>query len=123
MHLWNFFYYMSVGPICFVLLCECSATRVRSKTIEVATAAQGYLVIVMTVAIPYLINSSRAYLKVGMLFIILEWVCCLWAEYRVPETKDQTKDRMYDELDLLFARIVPARQFEEYKLEECCQGV
>ena len=43
MLVWNFFYDISVGPICFVLLSECSATRVRSKTIAAATAAQGCL--------------------------------------------------------------------------------
>lgn len=47
----------SLGPVCFVILCEVSATRVRSKTIGIATAAQALLGIVMTVAIPYLINA------------------------------------------------------------------
>lgn len=43
MLLWNFGYGLSLGPICFVILCEVSATRVRSKTIAIATAAQAVL--------------------------------------------------------------------------------
>ena len=52
MLVWNFCYDFSVGPVCFVILCEVSATKVRSKTIAVATAAQALLAIGMTVAIP-----------------------------------------------------------------------
>ena len=53
MLVWNFCYDLSIGPVCFVIISEASATRVRSKSIAVATAAQGLLGIVMTVAIPY----------------------------------------------------------------------
>ena len=59
MLIWNFGYGCSLGPVCFVILCEVSATRVRSKTIGVATAAQATLGIVMTVAIPYMINPDQ----------------------------------------------------------------
>lgn len=59
MLVWNFFYDISVGPICFTLIGECSATRVRSKTIAVATAAQGVVGVAMTVAIPYMINPDE----------------------------------------------------------------
>ncbi len=52
MLVWNFCYGLSVGPVCFVILCEVSATKVRSKTIAVATATQALVGIVMTIAIP-----------------------------------------------------------------------
>ena len=52
MLIWNFCYDFSVGPVCFVILCEISATKVRSKTIAVATAVQAMFGIVMTIAIP-----------------------------------------------------------------------
>lgn len=115
MLIWNFFYDISIGPICFVLLGECSATRVRSKTIATATAAQGILGIVMTVAIPYLISPAEANLqgKLGFFNAGLAGICWVWAYFRVPETKDRT----YEELDLLFDKNVPARQFRGYQLE------
>lgn len=59
MLVWNFAYDLSVGPVCFTILGECSATRVRSKTIAVATAAQALVGIAMTVAIPYMINPDE----------------------------------------------------------------
>lgn len=115
MLVWNFSYNISIGPICFVLLAECSATRVRSKTIAAATAAQGCLGIIMTVAIPYMINPAEANLqgKLGFFFGGLAGICFVWAYLRVPETKGRT----YEELDLLFYNNVPARQFAGYKLE------
>lgn len=53
MMVWNFVYDLGVGPLCFVILSEASATRVRSHTIAVATAIQAILGIVFTIAIPY----------------------------------------------------------------------
>lgn len=40
-------------------------------------------------------------------------LCCLWAYFRLPETKDRT----YEELDLLFAAKVPARKFATHKVD------
>lgn len=116
MLVWNFFYDISVGPVCFVLLGECSATRVRAKTIAVATAAQGTLGIVMTVAIPYMISPEEANLqgKLGFFFGGLAAICLVWAYFRVPETMG----RSFEELDLLFDKRVPARQFKNYKLDD-----
>jgi hypothetical protein len=99
----------------FVILCEVSATRVRSKTIAVATAVQAVFGIVMTIVFPYLINPDQANLrgKVGFFFGGLSALSLLWAHFRVPETKGRT----YEELDLMFARAVPAREFKQYHVE------
>jgi MFS transporter, SP family, general alpha glucoside:H+ symporter len=115
MLVWNFFYDISVGPICFVLLSECSATRVRSKTIATATAAQALLGIVMTVAIPYMINPAEANMqgKLGFFFGGLASLCLVWSYFRVPETSGRT----YDELDLLFDWNIPARKFKGYVVD------
>lgn len=112
MLIWNFIYGWSVGPICFVIICEASATRVRSKTIGVATAAQATMGIVMTVAIPYMINPDQANLrgKLGFFFGGLATISWIWAYFRVPEFKGRT----YEELDTMFERNVPTRQFKAY---------
>lgn len=70
MLVWNFVYGLSVGPVCFVILCESSATKVRSKTIAIATAVQAMFGIVMTVAIPYMINPDAGNMrgKLGFFF-------------------------------------------------------
>lgn len=112
MLVWNFFYDVSIGPVCFVIISEASATRVRSKSIALATAAQGALGCVMTVAIPYMINPDEANMqgKLGFFFGGLAALCLGWAYFRVPETKGRT----YEELDVLFEREVPTRSFEGY---------
>ncbi|KAI4593778.1 hypothetical protein KJ359_009060 [Pestalotiopsis sp. 9143b] len=115
MLIWNFAYDLSIGPVCFALLGECSAARVRSKTIAVATAAQGVIGIAMTVAIPYMINPDQADMqgKLGFFFGGLAALCYVWAFFRVPETRG----RSYDELDMLFSKNIPARKFKDYQVE------
>ncbi|QVM07546.1 hypothetical protein D8B26_002244 [Coccidioides posadasii str. Silveira] len=114
MLVWNFTYNISVGPICFVILCECSATKVRSKTIAIATAIQAIFGIVMTVAIPHMINPDAGNMrgKLGFFFGGLSIICLLWTWFRVPETKGRT----YEELDIMFERNVPTHQFKDYKV-------
>ncbi|KAF2246430.1 maltose permease [Trematosphaeria pertusa] len=109
---WNFTFDWSVGPVAYAIFCEVSATRVRSKTIAVATAVQAMVGIVMTVAIPYLINPDEANLrgKLGFFFGGLSLPCLIWCWFRVPEMKGRT----YEELDIMFERNVPTREFGRY---------
>ncbi|KAK3064763.1 hypothetical protein LTS18_004211 [Coniosporium uncinatum] len=115
MVVWNFFYDLSIGPVCFVIICECSATKVRANTIAIATAVQAVLGIVMTVAIPYLINPDEANLqgKLGFFFGGLAVLCWVWAYLRVPETVGRT----FEELDVMFERSVPTRKFASYAMQ------
>ena len=70
MVIWNGIYDLTIGPVCFSIICEVSATKVRSRTIAVATAVQALFGIVMTVAIPYMINPDQANMrgKLGFFF-------------------------------------------------------
>ncbi|EGC41843.1 maltose permease [Histoplasma capsulatum var. duboisii H88] len=70
MLVWNLIYNLSVGPVCFVILCECSATKLRGKTIAISTAIQAILGIVITVMIPYMINPDAGNMrgKIGFIF-------------------------------------------------------
>ncbi|KAF2662532.1 MFS sugar transporter-like protein [Lophiostoma macrostomum CBS 122681] len=111
---WNFTFDWSVGPVAYAVFCEVSATRVRSKTIAVATAVQAVVGIIMTVAIPYLIAPDKADLggKLGFFFGGLSIPCLVWCYFRLPEMKGRT----YEELDIMFERNVPTREFGKYKI-------
>ena len=115
MLVWNFCYDFSVGPVCFVILCEVSASKVRSKTIAVATAVQAALGIVMTIAIPYLINKDQANArgKIGFFFGGLAAISLVWAYFRIPETRGRT----YEELDIMFAKGLRTKEFKKYQVE------
>ena len=132
---------LSIGPVCYVIFCEISATKVRTKTISVATASQALVGIVMTVAIPYMINPDQANMRGKMGFFFgkysltkfflavlhdfkgkttnrkmceggLSIICFVWCWVRIPETKGRT----YEELDLMFARGVKTREFKNYNI-------
>ncbi|CCC08682.1 hypothetical protein SMACR_06845 [Sordaria macrospora] len=92
--LWSAF--VSIGPICFVILSEASATRVRSKSIA-----------------PRDCRPGRARGKLGFFFGGLAALCLVWSYLRVPETNGRT----YEELDILFDRKVGVRQFEGYGID------
>ncbi|OJD14228.1 hypothetical protein AJ78_05414 [Emergomyces pasteurianus Ep9510] len=114
MLVWNFTYDLSVGPVCFVILCECSATKLRGKTIAISTAIQALFGIVMTVVIPYMINPDAGNMrgKLGFVFGGLASICFVWTYFNVPETKGRT----FEELDIMFERKVPTREFRNYSI-------
>jgi SP family general alpha glucoside:H+ symporter-like MFS transporter len=37
----------------------------------------------------------------------------VWAFFRVPETRNRT----YEELDVLFSKNIPARKFKDYQID------
>lgn len=69
----------------------------------------------MTVAIPYMINPDQGNMrgKIGFFYGGLSALCLIWSFLRVPETKNRT----YEELDIMFSRGVQTRQFRDYRLE------
>lgn len=114
MDVWTFVYQMTVGPICFVIISEISATRLRTKTIAIATAVQAAASIVFTVAMPYMLNSDEANWggKAGFLFGGVSFVCLIWCYFRLPESRGRT----FEELDILFQKRIPARRFKDHDL-------
>lgn len=114
MIVWNFFYGVSLGPVCFTILGEVPSTVMKAKTIALATAVQAAIGMVMTYLLPLIIAADGLALqgKIGFVFAVTSAVCCVWAYYRVPETAGKT----YKELDILFSKNVDARAFSSYKI-------
>jgi MFS transporter, SP family, general alpha glucoside:H+ symporter len=114
MDIWTFIYQTTVGPICFVIISEISATRLRGRTIAISTAVQAIANIIFTVVMPYMLNTDEGDWrgKTGFLFGGISLVCYAWCHFRLPESKGRT----FEELDILFERKVPPRQFKNYDL-------
>ncbi|GAB7365217.1 hypothetical protein MBLNU230_g6303t1 [Neophaeotheca triangularis] len=108
----NFFYDLSMGPVCFVILSEVSATRARAKPIALATAVQAIVGITMTVAILYPMSPEQVNLrgKLGFFFGGMALLSRVWAFLRVPETMGRT----YNELDLMSEWVMSTREFKRY---------
>ncbi|KAK6455956.1 maltose permease [Scheffersomyces xylosifermentans] len=112
--LWVSTYALTIGPLAFTITAETSATRVRSQSVCLARNAYNLVNLISTIVEPYLITPGSANLKGKTAFV---WFATalptlIWSYYRLPETKDRT----YEELDLLFEKKVPARQFASYDL-------
>ena len=112
---WNFIYDLSIGPVTFVILCEVSATKLRSKSISIATCVQASAGIIMTFLLPIMINPDHWNLrgKLGFVFGTLASLCLIWSYFCIPETKGRT----FEELDIMFERKVPTRAFKNYKVD------
>jgi SP family general alpha glucoside:H+ symporter-like MFS transporter len=105
----------SVGPINFVIFAEIGSTRLRSHTCALATSTGSIFQIIMTVAVPYMLNASAANWrgKTGFFFGGISVIATIWCWFRLPETRGRT----YEELDLMFENRVPVRKFKTYKFE------
>ncbi|KIJ63765.1 hypothetical protein HYDPIDRAFT_175817 [Hydnomerulius pinastri MD-312] len=111
-----FVFQTSIGPIGYVLFAEVSSAKLRSKTVGIGTWTNALCSMVVNIVLPYLINPDEANLGgyVGFIFGALSFIGTVWAWYFIPETKNRT----VDELDLLYEKQVPARQFGTHKLHE-----
>ena len=103
----------TVGPVNFVIFAEIGATRLRSQTVALATSTGSIFQIVMTIAVPYMLNASAANWrgKTGFFFGGLSAIATVWCYFRLPETKGRT----FEELDLMFEAEVPVRKFKDFK--------
>lgn len=58
MVVYNFFYDLSIGPLCFVIISETSSSQLRGKTIAIATTVNALINVACAVGIPYAINPD-----------------------------------------------------------------
>jgi SP family general alpha glucoside:H+ symporter-like MFS transporter len=112
---WFFGYFLTVGPVAYVIFSETSATRLRGHTVAIALIAYSSLGIVYNVASPYLIENTEANLgaKTGLVYGGISLITCIWCYFRLPECKGRT----FEELDIMFERRVPTKDFKNYIIE------
>ncbi|KKP06437.1 sugar porter family MFS transporter [Trichoderma harzianum] len=116
MVVYNFFYDLTIGPLCFVYLSEVSSAKLRDKTIAIATTINALINVACAVGIPYAINPDQGNLrgKLAFVFFGVSLPCLTWCFLALPETKGRT----FEELDIMFQRRVPTRRFTTYKFSE-----
>lgn len=112
---WFFIYFLTVGPVAYVIFSETSATKLRGHTVAIALIAYSALGIVYNVASPYLLDNTEANLgaKTGLVYGSISLLTCIWCYFRLPECKGRT----FEELDIMFERKVPTRQFKNYVID------
>ena len=120
MIMWLFVYYLTVGPICYAIITEVSSTRLRSKSVCLSRIAYYIAQIICNVLNPYMLNPTAGDWKGKTGFF---WGGCslaffVWTFFRLPETKDRT----FEETDLLFASGIPARKFKGYHIDPYAEG-
>ncbi|EGW32148.1 maltose permease [Spathaspora passalidarum NRRL Y-27907] len=113
--LWVSTYALTIGPLAFTITAETSATRIRSQSVCLARNAYNLVSLISQIVEPYLINPGSANLKglTAFVWFATAFPTLIWSFFRLPETKDRT----YAELDILFERRVPAREFAAYQID------
>jgi hypothetical protein len=100
---------------CYAIITEVSSTRLRSKSVCLSRIAYYVAQIVCNVINPYMLNPTAGDWKGKTGFF---WGGCalfffVWTFFRLPETKG----RNFEELDILFAKRVPARNFGKFEVD------
>ncbi|KAL0932293.1 maltose permease [Colletotrichum truncatum] len=115
MALWGFLYQLSIGAVAFAVGGETPSPRVRQKTYSITIMSNTAAGCLVTQLIPYLINPSNANLggKVAFVFFAPSLICAVYLFFCFPEMKG----RSYLELEDMFQKKIPAREFENYRCE------
>jgi SP family general alpha glucoside:H+ symporter-like MFS transporter len=114
--IWLGAYSMTVGPIVYTIVAEIGATRLRTKTVVLGRSTYYLGNIIGGVLEPYMINPTQWNWKGKTAFFwgTLSLITTIWAWFRLPETKDRT----FEELDILFLKGIKARKFGGEKMED-----
>lgn len=114
MVVYNFFYDLTIGPLCFVYLSETSSAKLRDKTIAISTAVNALINVACAVGIPYAINPDQGNLrgKLAFVFFGVSIPFLMWCFFALPETRDRT----FEELDIMFQQNVPTNKFKTFRV-------
>lgn len=113
-------YNVTIGATAYTILCEVSTSRLRIKTIAIGLALQNALNTMWSFVLPYLFNPDKLNLggKLGFIFGGLAVICLVYLWFYQPETAART----YEELDEMFIKRIPAREFRNYKTDAQALG-
>lgn len=112
--IWTFIFQLSIGQLGWAIPAEIGSTRLRQKTVCLARNSYYLIDFFAKIIEPYFMNPMQLNLKgyTGFFWGITAFMTSVWTFFRLPETKGRT----YEELDILFAKRVPANQFSSYNI-------
>ncbi|KAL3421068.1 MFS hexose transporter [Phlyctema vagabunda] len=115
-----FVYNLSIGATAYTLLTEVSTSRLRVKTIAIGLATQSLFSLMWSFTLPYIFNPDKANLggKVGFIFGGTSFICLVYLWFYQPETRGRT----YEELDEMFMKKIPAKEFGTYVTDTQSRG-
>jgi sugar porter (SP) family MFS transporter len=118
--LYCWWYNVTIGATAYTILCETSTSRLRVKTIAIGLALQNALNTMWSFVLPYLFNPDKLNLggRLGFVFGGLAVICLVYLWFYQPETTGRT----YEELDEMFARKIPAREFKAHHTDAQALG-
>lgn len=104
-----FIYDMTVGPFAYAIVSEISATRLRAKSVVIARNAYNIVGIINNIISPRMLNPAAWNWgpKSAFFWFGICSLCIVWTFFRLPESKNRT----YQDLDLLFEGRVSAKKF------------
>ncbi|KAI6778180.1 uncharacterized protein J7T54_002715 [Emericellopsis cladophorae] len=102
---------VSLGPTTYVIVGEMSSSRVRAQTIVLGRGLYVCCGFIAQQINPRMLNSDSAAwnwgAKTGMFYFGFCFIWVLWIFFFLPETKERT----FAEIDYLFKKKTPARNF------------
>ncbi|TQN70385.1 Maltose permease MAL31, partial [Colletotrichum shisoi] len=110
-----YIYNVTIGATAYSLLTEVATSRLRAKTAAMALALQNSLFTMWTFVIPFLFNPDQANLgaKVSFIFGGFSVLSTVYLWFYQPEVAG----RSYEELDEMFIKKIPAREFKSHTTE------
>ncbi|KAG7131285.1 General alpha-glucoside permease like protein [Verticillium longisporum] len=110
--MFNFWYNVGVGSTVYALAGELPTSVLRAKTLAISISTSNSINTFFAFISPFMFNPDYGNLKakIGFVFGAFMFIFAILAYFFVPETRRRT----YEELDELFMKKVPTRQFRKY---------
>lgn len=119
--LYNFAYNFAIGAVAYAIIAETPSNRLRIKTIAISSTIQQAFFTMWQFVLPFIFNPNQANLgaKTSFIFGGLSVLCWIYLFFYQPETAN----RSFEEIDEMFFKHVPARQFKGYMTDAESKGI
>jgi len=109
---WLGSYSMTVGPVVYTIVAEIGSTRMRTQTVVLGRSTYYIANIIGGVLQPRFMSPTawNAKGKTAFFWGTTALLTTVWGFFRLPETKDRT----FEEMDIMFQRRIASRQFASY---------